>query len=230
MSSPSPSDISPFSRIEPLSDHHTCSNARPSYEVYFRHVNCKNLRRSDNPKRCGFRTRWNPVPTLYERYAPYIHLSTSNNVWARGTCCLLPENIDEADRTLVRVKENQLPTDITDDIPSYLEPTVQLGTFTRQVAYYDCRPRDKSKADEGIADIAAFIVWQGEPPRDLKGKAHECVVTPGHLEIMRQRNCGDYIQVDYTTEHPSEEKKQRESMMRALNELSKAGAGFPIGK
>ncbi|KAF2968575.1 hypothetical protein GQX73_g5010 [Xylaria multiplex] len=214
MSSSSPSNSSPYLRT------HTCSNPRRSYEAYFRHVNCKNLSQSENPKSCGFRTRWNLLPVIHEPHAPYTHPSTPN-AWVRNACCDLRESSDEAGRKLVRVKINEFPE--TDKyIPPYLKPTVQLGRFAQQVAYYDCRPRDKFKPNEGIAEIAAFIIWQGEPPRDLEGRAHGSTVTLGHLEIMRQRNCGDYIQVDFTTDHPGEEERERKSMIRALAKLSKS--------
>jgi len=82
---------------------------------------------------------------------------------------------------------------------------------------------------ENLELVAGYIVWQDPVPAfkaaDGTEKPHEnfiCFpVNGGHLALMRQRNCGDYIEVLVRTRHKNDGTVRRNTLLRTLKKASK---------
>ncbi|KAJ3567467.1 hypothetical protein NPX13_g6757 [Xylaria arbuscula] len=63
-----------------------------------------------------------------------------------------------------------------------------------------------------VSKLSASIVWVERPPPDSYGGTTKTAVTEGSLETMRQRNCGDYILVEFSSDY-GDGLKRRKSVL-----------------
>ncbi|GAW17392.1 hypothetical protein ANO14919_068490 [Xylariales sp. No.14919] len=192
---------------------------RPRYRVKFRHVGSKEF----HPRPREFSAEWVPFPLARQPHNPYVYRSPKSpspkKLWPRTGCCTnqIGDSFGATDEVIgINSEKDDLDPQWEWWVGLELVPNVQLAALAQNI----CRNGRKYRSDEGIREITAAIVWRGEPPRDPAGNAHGCFVGPGHLAMMRQRNCGDYIRVDFVIDEAQGQGK-RKSMLRALTKLSK---------
>lgn len=81
----------------------------------------------------------------------------------------------------------------------------------------------KFECMQGADIVDAHIVWNGAAPTTSHGWSqaiHSSAIKPKHLELFRERNAGDYIQVSFSTLYRDEDAR-RESMYKALGKLAR---------
>ncbi|KAI0910709.1 hypothetical protein F4824DRAFT_497961 [Ustulina deusta] len=163
---------------------------RPCYQIRFRHVNCWKKFRSENSTNCEPIMEWYPA--------------------------------------------------FSDDIPAEIDIATSLDGMVQGICLEKCQPHASASAME------AYIVWNNSPPATLGGGARQpgpglvqwrkrnsgdsiqVGLTPNRphqprleladLELMRQRNCGDYIQVNFITKNVNEHARPR-GMSQSLTKL-----------
>ncbi|KAI0865136.1 hypothetical protein F4860DRAFT_510300 [Xylaria cubensis] len=98
--------------------------------------------------------------------------------------------------------------------------SVDLVRDLEHVAHRLCNEQSDRIID--LVVLREHVVWEKGPPKSSSGPGifHTSAVTPSHLALMRQRNCGDYIEADFGT-HYDDEEFRHERMLRALTKLSK---------
>ncbi|KAI1272787.1 hypothetical protein F5Y07DRAFT_403032 [Xylaria sp. FL0933] len=132
-----------------------------------------------------------------------------------------------------------------EDMPADADITVKLSIMTQHICRDHCKPNAQ------VDQVEAYIVWNGKPPATLKGKTHQpgleatrsshdpaqaefiprrphrSSLEPHDLELIHQRDCGDYIQVDFVTKRG--EKGRWKRVLHALVKLGKRfGRKFAI--
>ncbi|KAK5633171.1 hypothetical protein RRF57_008885 [Xylaria bambusicola] len=167
------------------------------YKVKYHHINCRKSSLSEETKICEFSTYWDAHPTFSDSDLPHI-LAAPDPVrpriaWDR-ICCHSKWSWEIYGNEILRA------------LTPAAEDRVRLQCGK------EIMPKNL------VSSLAASVVWQGGPPRDPRGKFHGSIVTEGHLEIMRQRNCGDYIQVEFESDYDNKDKRRR-VMLRTFSQL-----------
>ncbi|KAI0506260.1 hypothetical protein F5B22DRAFT_660662 [Xylaria bambusicola] len=163
------------------------------FRVHYRHVNCRSSSQSDNSPVCEFSRNWDAHPTFSDSALPHTVSTLYPAPLTIQICCLGWDDWESYGNEILRA------------LTPVAEHHVRL----------QCEQTIMPKAP--VSSLKAFVVWQGSPPRDPRGKVHGCLVTEGHLEMMRDRNCGDYIQVEFESDYSKE--KRSKKILRKLSQL-----------
>ncbi|KAJ8123013.1 hypothetical protein O1611_g9696 [Lasiodiplodia mahajangana] len=171
------------------------------HQVKLIHRNCPRR------KKCEITRFWTPSDVKQVPYPPDRYRTPNSpepkTCWVGSTCCETKNWAGPAHAFIKRIIDSNIPSDA---IPA----GVLANDYDLLLPFRHCYGDYGTLEDVTIDTFSAAIVWQGEPPLNGQGKAHTCSLTPLHLEIMRQRNCGDSILVEFTaTAHKKNGKLNR---------------------
>ncbi|KAI0095996.1 hypothetical protein GGR51DRAFT_567574 [Nemania sp. FL0031] len=183
---------------EPYSHPH--SQPYVEHRVIFKHRNCPK-----NGPTCEMTRMWTPSDIKQEPYPPSRYRTTENpepkNYYERTSCCALNDWEGPAHEFIKREPDLNIP-------PEVIPTGVLANAYDLLLPFRGCYGDDVE--DVTIDTISAAVVWEGDHPLNGRARPHTCSLTPLHLEMMRQRNCGDYIVVEFTaTAHKKKGKLSR---------------------